>query len=569
MENSKLFADIKLVTVKPLHIALQKNKYVFSLPDVKDKITAIPRHIDFKSEKNHTIFAKVEPEGDLIFDYKDGIYAVYCTVGKDIYEIYHVEKDVYAFGKQTRDITTGKEFCGGSIKKEDAPAPKNSTKNRREAAILDQNCSTNDKFRILVLYTNNAQNTVPNLTGLAQTCVNQFNAATSNSGIGNVQAELVGPFLLPDFSEVSNAQTDVNNLASNLTAQSLRDLYKGDCVVLFTDKNYTGGYTSFPKSHNVNIDEAYGVVRAQYATYANNFVHIVSHVFGTQHQRCNLDPQLCEDGHPFAHAWRFNTGWWNVTTNTTIAASVQWNPILNFSNPNVGYNGQATGTNENNNARQISEQYNTVRAFRYGPSTLAVSLYGNYSTTTYYQIPGRYYTVNANPRCGVPPYQYNWQVSSNGYSFTTVSNATSFSTYLSAGEYKVVRLQIISADGQIEYASVTLIGNCNGCRTASESSLNPQSGNIDNEANTEIIAVQPNPVTDVMEVSVSLKEESSVDIEITDLTGRSISVVKNKILPSGQHTIRYDCGKLPSGVYLCKTQIGNDAPKTIKVIVNR
>jgi Secretion system C-terminal sorting domain len=72
-----------------------------------------------------------------------------------------------------------------------------------------------------------------------------------------------------------------------------------------------------------------------------------------------------------------------------------------------------------------------------------------------------------------------------------------------------------------------------------------------------------------MEVSINLKEESSVDIEITDLTGRNIPILKNKVLPSGQHNIKYDCGKLPTGVYLCKTQIGNDAPKTIKVIVNR
>jgi hypothetical protein len=381
METSKMFADIKLVNVKSLHNALQKNKYVFSMPGVKDKITAIPRNIDFKSEKDYTIFAKIEPEGDLIFDYKDGIYAVYCSIGKDVYEIYHIEKDVYGLGKQTRDITKGKEHCGGSAKKEDTPPPKNPTKNKREAAILNQDpqCLANDKFRILVLYTNNAQNAVPNLAGLAQTCVSQFNAATSNSGISNVQAELVGPFLLSDFSEVSNAQTDVNNLASNSTAQDLRNIYKGDCVVLLTEKNYDNGYTSYPKSHSVNIDEAYGVVRAQYATYANNFVHIVSHVFGTQHQRCTVHAQLCEDGHPFAHAWLFNTGWWNVTTNTTIASGVQYNSILNFSNPNIGYQGQATGTNENNNARQISEQFNTVRAFRIGPGTLSVSLYGNYT----------------------------------------------------------------------------------------------------------------------------------------------------------------------------------------------
>jgi hypothetical protein len=66
----------------------------------------------------------------------------------------------------------------------------------------------------------------------------------------------------------------------------------------------------------------------------------------------------------------------------------------------------------------------------------------------------------------------------------------------------------------------------------------------------------PNPFNPSTVISFQLPVNSDVRLEVFDITGRSVSVLVDGMLPSGRHDARFDAGSLASGLYLYRLSAG-------------
>jgi uncharacterized repeat protein (TIGR01451 family) len=66
--------------------------------------------------------------------------------------------------------------------------------------------------------------------------------------------------------------------------------------------------------------------------------------------------------------------------------------------------------------------------------------------------------------------------------------------------------------------------------------------------------VYPNPATNLAHLSVALRSDEQIRLEITDLNGRVIRSLDQGMLTAGAHTINIETSDLPAGFYLLKVQ---------------
>lgn len=561
----------RIVKITPLNELLRGNKYVFSLSSNAGEIRAVPRNTVYNSDKDYTIFCKLEPEGDLIYRYKDGQATIFVDYEGFAYESYPIEKEFHVLMKHSKKEDAGDLFCGGT-----PTAVKEIPKNNKRVAEISH-CDDSDKLRVMVVYTQNAVNAVPNIAGLSDICIQQFNAACSNSNIGNVQAELVGPFFLGSFTETTqDVFQDVEYLANNFEMQNLRNAHYADLVVLLTNYGYYP-YSTGTRNYDANPYNSFAVVKAPIATQNYAFVHILSHLLSTRHAQCNVEPSpLCDDNHPYSHSWKFTTyNWWTGwTTHATVENHYPHQDVfLNFSNPNVSYMGYPTGTSINDNARRMSETFATVKSYYIGPGSLKAYIFnssGNYNPDSYYQTANTTYTFDGSASCGEAPYYYNWEVSNDGVNFTPAGWNTNFAIYLGEWDYKVVRLKVYSTDGQVAYKSVTLVSLCAGCRVGVNEGIAQSISNEMPKTNDfELLKVFPNPVREKLQIAFNLQKEARVKVDIVDLQGKVINILTNKRYQSGTHEISYDCRDLTTGSYFCKLEVDGAFVKSERLILSK
>jgi hypothetical protein len=62
----------------------------------------------------------------------------------------------------------------------------------------------------------------------------------------------------------------------------------------------------------------------------------------------------------------------------------------------------------------------------------------------------------------------------------------------------------------------------------------------------------PNPFNPGTAVSYQLSEVSFVDLRVYDALGREVVVLANEIRRAGTHSMQWNAGSLPSGVYFCR-----------------
>lgn len=75
--------------------------------------------------------------------------------------------------------------------------------------------------------------------------------------------------------------------------------------------------------------------------------------------------------------------------------------------------------------------------------------------------------------------------------------------------------------------------------------------------NTFAVSAYPNPFTNSTDVSFELANETSVSVQVTDLTGRVVMTVSPKTFSAGANKLTVDASGLNSGVYNYAITIGN------------
>jgi hypothetical protein len=62
----------------------------------------------------------------------------------------------------------------------------------------------------------------------------------------------------------------------------------------------------------------------------------------------------------------------------------------------------------------------------------------------------------------------------------------------------------------------------------------------------------PNPFNPVTSIRFDIPREGDISLVVYDLLGREVGVLARGRFTPGVHTIRWDAGNLPSGVYICR-----------------
>lgn len=403
------------------------------------------------------------------------------------------------------------------------------------------------KTRVLVLYTDAAEAIEPNIYARANLAISQTNSAFANSqvfGIGTpIELADVVPF---NFTETFDISTDIDSLASNPTAQSLRSQFNADLVVLFTNGDYPNLF-GITKEIGPIFNSSFAIVQVSSSTSGRfTFAHELAHLFGARH---NGDP-----AGGFAHGYIIHYGFLGIfgPKQYTIMANLPINKsrISHYSNPNVSFMGKATGTSANNdNARQIEDAAPTVGAFFTETSGLSVSF--NENSENVDDCVGGPLQVSADVKCGIPNYSYVWYRSTNNITWTQIGTGVSANIAIAAAPnngskttfYRVVVTDAIGA-------SVTKNGSytaycepepCPGCpkRTGQ---FTPR----------EILSISPNPTEGETMLTLKNEFDGIVNIEVVNTNGSVVMCIDNAYHTAGELSYNLTNHRLPSGLYFVR-----------------
>ena len=69
----------------------------------------------------------------------------------------------------------------------------------------------------------------------------------------------------------------------------------------------------------------------------------------------------------------------------------------------------------------------------------------------------------------------------------------------------------------------------------------------------------PNPFNPSTEIAYELSAPEYVRLEVFDMSGRSVAVLADGMRAAGRHSVRFEAGGLPSGLYAYRLQVGGEA----------
>ncbi|WP_375559694.1 M12 family metallo-peptidase [Bernardetia sp. OM2101] len=407
--------------------------------------------------------------------------------------------------------------------------------------VIDENtmqrieCIELSKVRILVLYTPAA---VPSITTTTNLAMQQMRTALSNSSVdrNDLQIEVAGiiPF---NFTETSDIDADVNRLSLTSSAQSLRNTYQADLVVLMSG-NYVGNLSGYTKSLNQDFEGAYSIVAAPYAASSNlAFIHEVGHLMGGRHEE-NNDPRGTIE-----HGYCFRPTLFSAKKSTVMSVVVD-NHILHYSNPNRYYAGCPTGTsNSNNVAQHFRNAGRKIAAhFPNTPGNFYTSIIGSQTP-----CPWQDNWYEADVRCGTPPFTIQWHTSTNGvnYIYRASGEFYLFQAPMQNGTATTIRMTVRGSNGitQTRYIQTTSYSPSNSL------SCDGSTGNgfRTEKENNIITKVSPNPVEGKAKLYVELpKEDTQIQILIVDSFRKTIQILDtSKFIQKGE----FDISGLSTGLY--------------------
>ena len=169
-----------------------------------------------------------------------------------------------------------------------------------------------------------------------------------------------------DYVESSSAQTDLVRIKSfdgiMDEVHTLRDLYAADFVVFFIDTSSVGGLGYRPTSYE-RPDLAFCLVRSQQSdTTSYTTIHEISHNMGNGHSKTQSTQAYNESFFTYAAGWQWDDanspaslGYCSVMTyeNFNSSGGNEYDRVAHLSNPDVLYNGNATGDPEDANAARV------------------------------------------------------------------------------------------------------------------------------------------------------------------------------------------------------------------------
>ena len=530
-----------------------------NIPGRTGIVKAAPKNITADSSTTYQWY------GNVINDDSTGYVYISCKSGKttasigllgEDYDIFSTDNNMHLMVQYDTAKLNKLNRCGtdGSVL----------TTSRKKKDSLSTNIlqTCQDYTRVLVLYTPAALQAVADINQAISLCVAHFNTTIYNSGItSGAVVQLAGSQLF-NFTESYSPVNDAATLAADANAQAARNNTNADFVVLLNNTSLWGSTYGVAASIDPTNASAYAIANINTAfNQRETFTHESGHLYGCRHD-VGADPT----GVPYAHGYSYTS---NLQKYSTVMATINnsGSRMQNFSNPNVVVHGKATGTvNSENNAREVSEQFNTINGFR-SPVFHPLG-----ATATASKAEGCCYgsvSFEAIYSCGVAPYTFEWHSSSDGVNYGSNIIATTEITnqYIPCitGSWWYLKVIVRSSDGQSStgFTKVAINHSCNGGKIAN----NPLTKNSLKEQTTlSSLHIQPNPTSGIANISFAISKPAKIKLSIYNSFGQLIKIVVDSQLQQGQYTRVFDAGNLPKGIYLCQLVIDNSV-QTKSIIV--
>lgn len=410
--------------------------------------------------------------------------------------------------------------------------------------------------------------------------IESVNLAFANSGIANKQVRWrAEQFNFTGYDMPLLPLDDIEDLATQAT--NLREQRQADVVIMLTANDYPGfaGVASGPSTECPAPSEncAYAIVEIQsIADPRWTFAHEFAHLLGARHNRstnCSV-ANVCgnDDTDVCSHAWVFNDQ--NGTEQRTILAALSANEqaggggrIPHYSNPNINFNGAATGTADNDNAKIIRnaacyvDDYNRAEwnVGVQGPPKWCLNLLPEITFASVVTPPNQGWGLLGNP-----PYQYEWRASCspifNPGTFLSNQASITLSTPFCEPVFWL-RLTVTSSDGATR-TIVRRVGVLEDCpHLQGEGEDRFQQADFSNKHTV----IYPNPTHDNVIVSDILKEKGQcATISISDNFGKVI--YETISCESGE--IELVTKNIPAGLFFVRINSGNNQ-SIHKIIVQK
>ena len=256
---------------------------------------------------------------------------------------------------------------------------------------------------VLVVYTPSARNAAGGTSAITSEIANAINLANSsyNNSQINTQMQLVSTAEV-SYTESSFAYEDnldhltYNNDGYMDNVHSLRDTYKADLVVLIRESgSYCGIAWMLQQGAESYFDQYAFAVVSRGCLPGYTLAHETGHNLGAHH-----DVQVTNGTTGY---YSYSYGYINTNGNFRTIMSYptycsSCTRINYWSNPNVSYNGNPTGTSNADNARTLNSTRTIVARFRDGPPpAVPGSVNGSALTKTAIQVT---WSDNSNNEAG-------------------------------------------------------------------------------------------------------------------------------------------------------------------------
>ncbi|MFC1564429.1 T9SS type A sorting domain-containing protein, partial [candidate division KSB1 bacterium] len=151
-----------------------------------------------------------------------------------------------------------------------------------------------------------------------------------------------------------------------------------------------------------------------------------------------------------------------------------------------------------------------------------------------------------NNGCGIPPYDYQWYMTTQTYGTEAVgSNQPTLSLY--AEESFSLLCQITDDDGNI---------SINHGLEVTVTPYNPKAAGGSYPREYGLAQNYPNPFNPVTEIKYQLPKASSVTLSVYNLLGQEVAKLVDMDMPAGYHSVKWDASRVASGTYIYKIVAG-------------
>ncbi len=436
--------------------------------------------------------------------------------------------------------------------------------------------------KVLVLYTQAALDAHPDILDIIDMSVAETNQAFLNSNISEATLKLVlaGTHLLTpsQFTEVNDPNQRFELLTNPFIA-NYRAFYHADLVYVMTDDIYdvfTGAVAGFGDTY-ADKDSAFAIVEAGFATApVFTFAHETGHLFGARHQINEMNllgNGGCgsggdNSGPAFAHGFSFSVGhnalFWEKKFFFTLMGICSGTRLQSYSNPNVFFNGKATGLEEKAfNAKVLA--FASCRVSHYfedeAPALVPSVAISNALDRICTGQPISMKAVVVN----VPgTISYSWATSLDGtnYNFPTVSTSNVFTTTFPLSPDATLFVKVI-------------INNGNGIILTAVKAFVPlspvQCANLRPIINTGIFlggtSVYPNPASTSLFVRLTEIGADHINLQIIDIFGKIVQTTPLKVDPIFEE-YEIDISTLNDGLYWIKFD-GSDFHSITRFVCQR